>query len=200
MDQRGARRLRTLTHVGALAPLAALLWMAWRDHLGPVPVAAATRLLGRYALALLLLSLAPTAMRILTGDDAVMVTRRPLGLYAFLYAALHVLAFTGLDFGFDLGLLAAVIGESRREMVGLGAFLILAALALTSVPSLAKRLGKSWRWLHRGVYVAAGLVVLHFAWNYKELRTWPILSGVTLLLLLAWRLPPVARLAEHHRR
>jgi sulfoxide reductase heme-binding subunit YedZ len=181
-----------VTHVGSLAPLAALGWMAWQDQLGPVPVAAATRLLGRYALALLLLSLVPSAIRIATGYAALLRVRRALGLYAFLYAALHVLAFVGLDYSFNLDLLVTVISESRREIVGLAAFLILALLAVTSIRTLIKGLGRYWRAIHRLVYAAAVLVVLHYVWNYKELRTWPIVVGLVLLLLLALRLPPVA--------
>jgi sulfoxide reductase heme-binding subunit YedZ len=188
-----------VTHVGALAPLAALGWMAWQDQLGPVPVAAATRLLGRYALALLLLSLVPTAVRIATGYAALVRVRRTLGLYAFLYATLHVLAFVGLDYDFDLNLLFTVVSESRREIVGLTAFLILALLAVTSIRSLMRGLGRYWQAIHRLVYAAAGLVVLHYVWNYKELRTWPVIAGVALLVLLALRLPPVANWLRRQR-
>jgi len=200
VSRRYLRWLRVLIHVGALAPLAVLGWMAWRDQLGPVPVAAATRLLGRYALTLLLLSLVPTAVRILTGFGALVRFRRTLGLYAFLYALLHFLAFAGLDYGFDLSLLVTVISESSREIVGLGALLILGVLAVTSLRSLVRRLGRYWRPLHRLVYAAAALVVLHYVWNYKELRAWPTAAGAVLLLLLVVRLPPLVNLLERQRR
>ena len=199
MSQRIRRWLPIVTHVGALAPLAALGWMAWQDQLGPIPVAAATRLLGRYALALLLLSLVPTAVRIATGYAALVRVRRTVGLYAFLYAALHVLVFVGIDYNFDLDLLVTVISESRRELVGLTAFLILALLAVTSIRSLVRGLGQYWQAIHRLVYAAAALVVLHYLWNYKELRTWPVVAGVALLLLLALRLPPVANWLQRQR-
>jgi len=186
--------LQIATHVGGLAPLAVLAWLFWQDRLGPVPVAAAIRRLGRYALVFLILSLAPTAVRLVTGSSELLRVRRWLGLYAFLYAVLHALAFAGLDYGFDLRLLATVVLESRREIVGLAALSILGLLALTSIPALIRSLGKHWKRVHRLVYVAAGLVVLHYAWNYKELRRWPVAAGTALLLLLAIRLPPVARL------
>jgi sulfoxide reductase heme-binding subunit YedZ len=198
--RRELRWLRIAVHVGALAPLAALGWMAWRDQLGPVPVAAATRLLGRYALALLLLSLVPTAVRIGTGFGALIRVRRALGLYAFLYALLHFLAFAGLDYGFDLDLLATVIAESSREIVGLAALVILAILAVTSLRSLMRGLGRYWKLLHRSVYLAAALVVLHYVWNYKELRAWPVAAGAALLLLLIPRLPPVENALRRRRR
>ncbi|MEA3376318.1 MAG: ferric reductase-like transmembrane domain-containing protein [Chloroflexota bacterium] len=161
MDRRDVRWLQAVTHIGALTPLAALAWMVWQDQLGPAPVATVIRLLGRYALALLLLSLVPTVIRTVTGFGAVMRVRRTLGLYAFLYATLHFLAFAGLDYGFDVGLMARTVAESRREMVGLGALAILGLLALTSIRGVMKRLGKAWKPVHRMVYVAGGLVVLH---------------------------------------
>jgi sulfoxide reductase heme-binding subunit YedZ len=186
--------LQIATHVGALMPLAVLAWMFWRGQLGPVPVAAVIRRLGRYALVLLLLSLVPTVIHLATGFGGVVRVRRWLGLYAFLYAALHFLAFAGLDYRFTTML------ESNREIVGLAALTILGLLALTSIQKLMKRLGKAWKPLHRLVYVAAALVVLHYVWNYKELRPWPILAGAALLLLLAPRLPPVARFLSQRRR
>lgn len=200
MTRRNVHWLQIATHVAALTPLVVLIWMFWQDQLGPVPVAAVIRRLGRYALVLLLLSLVPTAIRILTGFGQVVRIRRTLGLYAFLYAALHFLAFAGLDYRFDLGLIVTTILESRREILGLAALLILAVLALTSIRSLMRRLGKSWRTLHRLVYAAAALVVLHYLWNYKELRAWPVVTGVALLLLLALRLPPMARLLSRRRQ
>ena len=200
MSRKVLRWLLVATHVGALTPMAVLAWLFWQEQLGPIPVVAVTRRLGRYALALLLLSLVPTVVRTVTGLGQVIRIRRALGLYAFLYAVLHVLAFAGLDYGFDLGLIATVVLESRREIVGLTALVILGLLALTSVRGLMRRLGKAWKPLHRLVYVAAALVVLHTIWNYKELRTWPVLAGVTLLLLLAARLPPVARFLSQRRR
>lgn len=199
MRRPGARWLLIVTHVGALAPLAALAWMAWQDQLGPAPVAVVIRLLGRYALTLLLISLVPTVIRTTTGFGTIMLVRRPLGLYAFLYASLHALAFLGLDFGFALGLVATTVLESRREIVGVVALGILSVLALTSVPSLMRRLGRAWKWLHRLVYVAAALVVAHYFWNYKELRTWPAVSGAALLALLVARVPPVARFLAQWR-
>jgi sulfoxide reductase heme-binding subunit YedZ len=174
--------------------------MWWRDQLGPVPVQAATRLLGRYALALLLLSLVPTSLRIVTGFGQALRVRRALGLYAFLYAALHFLAFAGLDYGFELGLLTPAITESRREIVGLVALLILTLLAVTSIPTLVRELGRTWKRIHRLVYLAAGLVALHYVWNYKELRLGPLAAAAVLLFLLLVRLPPVVRFLKRQRR
>lgn len=177
--------------MGALAPLAALAWMFWQDRLGPVPVETVIRLLGRYALTLLLLTLVPTVVRTVTGFGEIVRLRRPLGLYAFLYAALHFLAFAGLDFGFRVGLIVTTIVQSRREIVGLVALAILGLLALTSIRSLMRKLGTTWKTVHRLIYAAGGLVVLHYVWNYKESRTWPAVAGTALLVLVLARVPAV---------
>ena len=192
MRSRRVRWLKAVTHIGGLLPLAVLIWLYWQNRLGPVPIAAVIRRTGRYGLAFLILSLVPTVVRTVTGYSELLSVRRWLGLYAFLYAALHFLAFAGLDYGFSFGLIAQAIGEGRREIAGGVALLILGVLAVTSIRSLMVRLGKTWKRLHRGAYLAAALVVLHYLWNYKELRAWPILSGIALLLLLAARLPPIA--------
>lgn len=198
--QRAVHWLKVATHVGALTPLAAVAWMFWQDQLGPVPVEAVTRLLGRYALTLLLLTLVPTVFSTVTGFGEVMEVRRPLGLYAFLYAALHFLAFTGLDFCFRFGLIVPTILESRREIVGLVALGILGLLALTSIRSLMKPLGRTWKTVHRLVYAAGVLVVFHYAWNYKELRTCPVVAGAALAVLLVARVPVIRGFLSQWRR
>lgn len=200
MRRRDVDWLHVAVHIGAVAPLAALAWMSWQGRLGPAPVGAVIRLLGRYALVFLLLSLVPTVVRTVTGLDAVVRLRRTLGLYAFAYAALHFLAFVGLDYGFDVGLIARVVAESRREMVGVAALVILGLLALTSTRGWMARLGKWWKRLHRLTYVAGALVVLHYIWNYKVLRPWPLVAAVTLGLLVAARLPFVEHVLGRRRR
>lgn len=192
--------LRVATHIGALTPLAVLIWLFWQDRLGPVPIAAVIRRTGQYALVLLILSLVPTVVRTVTGYAEVLYLRRWLGLYAFFYAAMHFLAFAGLDYGFRFALIIQALLEGRREIAGLLALIILSLLALTSIPGLMVRLGKNWKRLHRLVYLAGALVVLHYVWNYKEFRTWPAVAGGALLGLLIFRLPPIAeRLRRLHR-
>jgi methionine sulfoxide reductase heme-binding subunit len=126
--------------------------------------------------------------------------RRPLGLYAFLYAAIHLFIFVGVDYGFNFDFLLADIAQKRFIFVGLAAFILLIPLAFTSYRYWQKRLGKNWKRLHRLVYVAALLVVIHVAWAVKgDLFTlqgdiWkPLLAGIVLALLLISRIPGVRR-------
>lgn len=180
--------LRWATHIVSLAPLAALIWAAWRGQLGPDPIGEATRRAGRYAITWLLLSLAPTAIKALTGWGALVRVRRALGLYAFFYAALHLGIYIGVDYAFDWRLLMESVRRSPFIWAGLGAFILLMPLAITSTNGWVRRLGKNWKRLHRLVYLAGALVVWHYAWNYKELRAQPLIAAAVLAALLIVRL------------
>jgi len=185
--------LRVGTHLFGLAPLVALACAYAGDRLGPDRIGEATRWSGRLAVVFLLLSLTPTIVAKIFGLSTVLKARRALGLYAFAYAAIHFLIFVGLDYGFDLDLILLAIRDDRFILVGLGALIILTALAVTSTKGWMKRLGKNWKRLHRAVYVAGALAVWHYAWSFKELRPTPVVCGALLGLLLALRLPPVVR-------
>jgi sulfoxide reductase heme-binding subunit YedZ len=187
-----ARWLQILVHIGALLPLFFLL----RDYTQGAfiidPVKEITTTTGRAALVLLLLSLACTPINMIFGFRQVLRVRRALGLYAFMYAGLHFLTFVGLDYAFDFGLLGPAIFDQRFVIVGFAALLLLVALALTSTRGWQKRLGRNWKRLHKLVYLAGGLVIVHFLWAVKDARE-PLRYGALLLLLLVVRLPWVRR-------
>lgn len=183
-----ALTLRILTHVGALLPLA---WVVADLLYNVNPIQAATLRTGRYALILLLLSLACTPLNALFGWRAVMPLRRTLGLYAFFYAALHFLIFIGLDYGFKPALILSAIFEKRYALAGLAAFLVLLALAATSSRGWMNRLGPNWKRLHRLVYVAGLLAIIHFLWLVKADYRRPLMYGAVLAVLLALRHPVV---------
>jgi sulfoxide reductase heme-binding subunit YedZ len=187
-------------HVAALLPLAALARSYWLGGLGPDPAGEAIRRTGRYAIVFLLLSLVPTAIKLIAGSRLLLSVRRTLGLYAFAYAALHLLGFAWLDYGLDLDLLLPALVEGRRTPVGLAALVILLGLAVTSTAGWKRRLGRNWKRLHRLTYLASALAVLHYVWSYKELRAAPFAAGLAVLLLLAVRVPPVAALLGRWRR
>jgi sulfoxide reductase heme-binding subunit YedZ len=186
--------LKIVVHVAALLPLAVLVFGYRQDRLGPDPIGEAIRRTGRYAIVFLIFSLVPTAVRLVTGSGVLLKIRRILGLYAFMYVALHFLGFAWLDYGFDLPFLLPALVDGRRTLAGLMALVILIPLAITSTSGWIRRLGKNWKRLHRLTYLASVLAVLHYVWSFKELRGAPVVAGVLLLLLLAVRIPPVARL------
>ena len=184
--------LTIVTHIIALAPLVALLWAFWQRRLGPDLIGEATRRTGRYALFFLMLSLTPTVISRLSGWKKVLRVRRTLGLYAFMYVAIHLFMHVGLDYGFDLGLFIETLPESPFILAGLAAWLILVPLAITSTTGWVRRLGRNWARLHRLVYLAGALAVIHYAWHFKELRIQPLLVGIALALLLLARFSPIA--------
>lgn len=185
--------LRIVVHIGALIPLALILWDAYRGQLTANPIQDITFRTGKTAISLLMLSLACTPLNTLLGWKFVVPARRPLGLYAFFYVCIHLLIFTVLDYGLDWGLIQATIAEKRYVLVGFTAFLLLLPLALTSTKGWMRRLGKRWKQLHRLVYVAALLAVVHFVWLVKADIREPLLYGAALALLLVLRLAPVRR-------
>jgi len=191
--------LRLLTHIGALLPLALLAWDYWGGRLSVNPIQDITLRTGKAALILLVLSLACTPINSVFGFKPVLRLRRPLGLYAFMYVGLHLLIFTGLDYGFDLVLIREAILEKRYALVGFGAFLILLPLAVTSTKGWMRRLGKLWKRLHRAVYVAALLAVVHFVWLVKSDIREPLLFGAVVVVLLLLRISPIRRFVSHFR-
>lgn len=181
--------LQLIFHLLAWLPVLWLLWGFWQDQLGLNPVRTITLRTGKTALIFLLLSLTVTPLYLLFDWKWVYRFRRPLGLYAFLYATLHVLTFVGLDYGFDWTLVADAIQNNRYTLVGLTAFLILLPLALTSTKRSKAWLGpKWWKRLHRWSYLAAGIAVLHYALLVRQYYTQPIIFGVILAALLGVRL------------
>lgn len=188
-----SRWLPILAHIGAWLPLAILIWDYWHNQLTFNPIQEATFRTGKYALVLLILSLAITPLNSLFGWRQIVPLRKWFGLYAFMYAGLHFLIFVWLDYGLDLALLQEAIFQKRYALVGFGAFLILVPLALTSTRGWMKRLGKSWKRLHRLVYLAALLAVIHFVWLVKADIREPLIYGGVVILLLSFRLPFIRR-------
>jgi sulfoxide reductase heme-binding subunit YedZ len=192
--------LRLAMHVGAWTPLGYLLWAVSTGNLTVNPIQAATQSSGKDALVFLVLSLAVTPFHTLTGYRPALKVRRALGLYAFMYAVIHVFIFTVIDYGLDWSLIQGAIFEKTYILVGLATLIILIALAVTSFKWWMKRLGRGWTRLHRLVYLAGLLVILHYAWSLKgdlfSLQgdvTQPLAFGLAVVLLLVARIPPLRR-------
>ncbi|MFL5806773.1 MAG: sulfite oxidase heme-binding subunit YedZ [Roseiflexaceae bacterium] len=170
-----------------------LIWDFLHNHLTVNPIEEATFRTGKTALILLVLALACTPANIIFGLKQVLPLRRPLGLYAFFYVCIHLLIFVAVDYGLDWGLIKEAIAEKRYVLVGFTAFLLLLPLAITSTRGWQRRLGKRWKSLHRLVYLAAPLVVIHFLWLVKADIREPLLFGAIVATLLLLRTPRVRR-------
>jgi sulfoxide reductase heme-binding subunit YedZ len=185
--------LQLAVHIGALIPLALMLWDLATGNYGPDPIRGFTLRTGKTALVLLVLSLACTPVNIVFRYKPVLRLRRPLGLYSFLYASIHFGIFVGVDYFFNLPLIWDALFEKRYALVGLSAGLILLALAITSTRGWQRRLRKNWKRLHRLVYAAGLLVALHYVWLVKPGVLQPWIWAAIILLLLAIRLPGVKK-------
>jgi len=198
--------LRVAIHVIGIFPLARLLYKFFTNDLTINPIQYLEQQTGLAAVTILVISLATTPMRILFSWRQPTKHRRALGLYAFFYAALHVIIFVALDYGFDLNLLLEATFEKRYTLVGSIAFILLLALAVTSFNWWMRKLGKNWKRLHKAVYIIAPLVIIHFAWSQKgnifRLQgdvIQPLIYGIIVILLLTVRIPPIRKFLAARR-
>jgi sulfoxide reductase heme-binding subunit YedZ len=185
------RATKPLLFLLALAPLLWLLHGAVTDGLGANPAEALSRGSGDWVLRFLCLTLAVTPLRQITGWTALARLRRMLGLYAFFYGLLHLLCYAWLDMGFDLDAIVRDIPKRPFALVGTLALLLMLPLAATSFNRAIRSLGAArWRQLHRLVYPAVLLGLLHFFWmrsaknNFAEVGLYAAIVAV----LLGWRL------------
>jgi methionine sulfoxide reductase heme-binding subunit len=153
------------------------------------PIEYITLQTGWWALVLLMASLAVTPLRRITGRNQLIRFRRLLGLFAFFYATLHVLTYVLLDRFMEWGEIAGDILRRPYITVGFATFVLLVPLAATSTRSAVRRLGRRWLLLHRLVYPAAALAVLHFYWkrSAKADIAEPLAFAAILLVLLLLR-------------
>ncbi|MDH0202662.1 sulfite oxidase heme-binding subunit YedZ [Comamonas aquatica] len=156
---------RVALHLLCLVPVLWLFTLAATDGLGANPAEALLRDLGLWALRFVCLALAVTPLRVWLGWTRLAAYRRMLGLYAFFYGSLHWLCYLLLDMGLDWAAVLEDLAKRPFILVGTLAWGILLVLAITSIPRLIRRMGgKRWQALHRAVYAAAALAVLHFWW------------------------------------
>lgn len=192
-------KFQLAVHIGAWIPLILLLINWSQDNLSFNPIQTLELRTGKYALVLLILSLSCTPLNTVFGFRQAIKVRRALGLYAFLYASIHFAIFIGLDYQFDWVLLQEAIFEKRYAFVGFGAGVVLLILAVTSTRGWMKRLGKTWSKIHKFVYLAALLVIVHYVWLVKSDIRIPILYGALVLLLLVLRIPAIRKFVSRLR-
>ena len=191
MTQKSIRILKALVFLLCLVPLAKLaleIFGVAGMSLGANPIEELIHRLGIWGLNFLLITLAVTPLRRLTGKSWLLRFRRMLGLFAFFYVLMHFLTYAGLDQRFDLPVIFEDIAERPFITVGFTAFLLLIPLAATSTNAMMKRLGRRWQKLHRLVYVIAILGVVHFYWQVKLDTLEPLIYAAILAALLGYRL------------
>jgi sulfoxide reductase heme-binding subunit YedZ len=180
--------LKRALFAAALLPLLALVYDAWTGDLTANPVEYITHETGDWAIALLMASLAVTPVRRVTGWNEIIKVRRMLGLFAFFYATLHLLTWIVLVSFFDVPTMIEDVAMRPFITIGMAAFLILLALAVTSTRASIRRLGRRWAQLHSLVYLAAIGAVIHFWWLVKADITEPLRWALFLALLFSIRI------------
>ena len=185
------RWTKPLVFALCLLPLSWLLYLVAQDQLGANPQEALIRATGDWALRFLVIVLAVTPLRELSGLSALARYRRMLGVFMYFYALLHFLSYSGFDMGFDVADIFNDIVKRPFILVGSLALLLLTPLAATSFNAAIRALGaKRWQRLHRLVYAVAGLAILHFFWmraGKNDFAEVAVYAGI-LALLLGWRL------------
>lgn len=173
-----------------LTPAGLLVWRAFTGGLSANPIEFITLHTGFWTLVLILVTLAITPVRRITGWNRIIQFRRLVGLFAFFYATLHFTTYVALDLFFDFSAVAADIVKRPYITVGFTAFLLLIPLAATSTKGSIRRLGRNWLRLHRLLYVSAALAVLHFYWkkSAKSDIAEPLLFAGILAALLIFRI------------
>lgn len=188
------RVLKPAVFLVALVPFVYLVWGIFNDGLGANPVNEFIRETGLWGLRFLLVTLCVTPLRRISGWNPIMKFRRMLGLYAFFYSALHLVAYLVFEAELDI---VYVLEDAVHRMyitVGWVGLLPLIPLAVTSTDGMVRRLGgKRWQQLHRLIYLAALASVGHYLLLVKADLRDPLFYLVILLLLMLLRLPPVAK-------
>ncbi|MEX2495800.1 MAG: protein-methionine-sulfoxide reductase heme-binding subunit MsrQ, partial [Woeseia sp.] len=164
--------------------------------LGVNPVEAIQDRFGIWGLRFIMLALAVTPLRQISGHQSLSRFRRMLGLFAFFYVLLHFLSWLVLDQGLLMSAILEDIVERPFITIGFSAFLLLAAMAATSTAGARRRLGRRWQQLHNGVYLAAILAVWHFWWQVKLDTREPTIYAAVLTVLLGYRLVRYAHTAR----
>jgi len=184
---------KPLVFLVCLLPFALVVGDAFEltGRLGANPIETIMDRFGNWSLRFILITLAVTPLRRLTGRNWLQRFRRMFGLFTFFYVLMHFLTWLVLDQGL---LLAAVIEDIAKRpfiTIGVAALLLLTALAVTSTNGMRRRLGRRWQSLHNAVYVIAILGVWHYWWQVKQDIGEPLVYAVILVLLLGYRLGSV---------
>lgn len=185
--------LKALIHSFAALPLVNLYYQAYRDALGADPVEAVIHFTGMGALNLLMLSLLIRPLAKQSKMHFLLQCRRMIGLYAFAYGLCHVANFLLFEVQLNMPLFLQEIVKRPYITVGMTAFVLLSALAVTSVNWLRRKMGTHWQRLHNFSYLIALLVVVHFYWSVKSGITEPLLYLFVYVLLMLFRAQKLRR-------
>jgi sulfoxide reductase heme-binding subunit YedZ len=178
---------KTIAWVLLGSPALYALYLIATNDLGANPLETLTDHTGQWTLRFLLLGLLITPLRELTGWVSLIRYRRLIGLFAAFYATAHMALWLFIDQQLDWRLLLEDVLDRPYITLGFMGWLLLLPLVATSTKGMIKKLGKSWRKLHRAVYIIPLLGIVHYTMSLKADFSLPILYGVILAMLLGFR-------------
>jgi sulfoxide reductase heme-binding subunit YedZ len=187
-DQKRIRQLKIFVFIICLMPLIRLIWLGVQDNLSANPIEFVERSTGYWALLILMVTLALTPLRLMSGVAWPIQLRRMLGLFMFFYACVHILAYLWLDYSFMWSEISKDIIKHPYVLVGFSAFVLTIPLAITSNNAMMRKLKSNWKKLHQIVYLISVLGVIHFWWLVKKDIREPLLFASILLVLLGIRM------------
>ncbi|KAE9542157.1 sulfoxide reductase heme-binding subunit YedZ [Ursidibacter maritimus] len=181
---------RVIIHLGCFAPfvwLASVLLSENETALGADPIKEIEHFLGYTAIVIFCIMFLLGIVLQLVNKNQYQILRRPLGLWAFFYALLHVASYLALELNFDFTLFFEELVERPYLIFGGIAFIILLIMAITSLPSIKNALGKKWFTIHQFAYLAIISAGIHYYWSVKSITLEPIIIGAIITLIVVWR-------------
>ena len=183
------RRIKPLIFILCLIPLGKLAFDVFTGNISADPVEDFTHVTGEWGLRLLIVTLAITPLRMITGINQLVLVRRMLGVFSFVYILLHFLTWLVIDNFFDIQRIIEDIIERYYILFGSLAFVMMTLLAATSTNRMVKWLGgKRWANLHKLIYLIGILGVLHYFLSVKADITQPVIYAAIVALLLGFRI------------
>ena len=178
---------KVLVFISCLTPLVWLLTRTLTGRLGINPVEDLELTTGIWSLRFLVITLAVTPVRRITGWNRVIQYRRMFGLFTFFYVCVHFAIYIGIDQFFAIGAILKDVAKRPFITMGFTAFVLMIPLALTSTKGWIRRLGRRWQILHRLIYIAAVCAAIHYLWKVKVMIGSPVYYAFVIALLLGFR-------------
>ena len=158
------RPIKPVIFLLALIPFLYLLIKALQNDLGPDPAQTLSIETGEWTLRFLFLTLAITPLRQTFGIVEIARLRRMIGLFTFFYATIHLVSWMAFILGFRWFAIAEELVDRPYITIGFAAYMILFSLGVTSTNSMVRRLGRNWKRLHKLIYLASVLAIIHLLW------------------------------------
>jgi len=178
---------KVLVFISCLTPLVWLLTRTLTGRLGINPVEDLELTTGIWSLRFLVITLAVTPVRRITGWNRVIQYRRMFGLFTFFYVCVHFAIYIGIDQFFAFGAILKDVAKRPFITMGFTAFVLMIPLALTSTKGWIRRLGRRWQVLHRLIYISAVCAAIHYLWKVKVMIGSPVYYAFVIALLLGFR-------------